>query len=68
MAFEKDENELGCLWQKSGAKGDYFTGTLEINGEKIAIVAFRNGNKKSDKSPDWRILKSRPKVEAGVPF
>lgn len=57
MAYERDPNELGALWLKSGAKGEYMTGT--INGEKV--VCFRNARKQSDKSPDWRVLKSVPR-------
>lgn len=57
MQFEKDPNEIGALWEKAGAKGPYMTGT--INGEKV--VLFKNGNKRSDKSPDWRVLKSKPR-------
>jgi hypothetical protein len=34
-----------------------------VNGEKIRIVAFKNGYKKEDKHPDWNIMKSRPKEE-----
>ena len=58
MAYQKDENELVVLWEKESARGTYYTGTIEIDGNKIAIVAFRNGNKKSEKAPDWRILRS----------
>lgn len=61
MAFEKDPNELGVLWEKSGKKGPYFTGTLEIDGVKHPIVVFKNGNKRSEKAPDWRILKPTPR-------
>lgn len=68
MAFQKDENELGCLWEKSGSKGPYFTGTLEIDGTKHAVVVFKNGNKKSDKAPDWRILKAQPRQQAEPPI
>lgn len=67
MAFEKDPNEIGALWVKEGRKGPYMTGT--INGEKV--VLFKNGNKNSEKSPDWRVLKSQPKPETDespVPF
>lgn len=60
------EKSIGALWAKSGKSGDYFTGNIEINGEKIAIVAFYNANKKNPKEPDYRILKSvpRPTTEA----
>lgn len=61
--FKKDDDEIGALWAKTGAKGDYFTGT--VNGERI--VVFKNGNKKSDKSPDFRILKSKPKEQTAAP-
>lgn len=57
MPFEKDPNEIGALWVKSGRKGDYMTGT--IGGVKV--VLFKNSRKNSDKSPDWRVLKSVPK-------
>lgn len=55
----KDPNEIGALWEKSGSKGPYMTGT--INGERI--VVFRN-DKGSEKSPQWRILKATPKPSA----
>lgn len=58
--FKKDEDEIGALWIKSGAKGEYMTGT--INGERV--VVFRNGNKRGEKSPDWRVLKSKPREDS----
>lgn len=61
MAFERDPNELGALWEKSGVKGPYMTGT--ING--VNVVLFKNGNKRNEKSPDWRVMKSKPREEAG---
>lgn len=64
MPFEKDPNELGVLWSKTSPRGEYFTGSIEINGEKHQIVVFKNGNKKSDKAPDWRILRSKPRTDA----
>lgn len=59
MGYTKDPNEIGALWEKSGKKGPYMTGT--INGEHV--VLFRNRNKRSDKSPDWRVLKSQPREQ-----
>jgi hypothetical protein len=62
-AFEKDPNELGCLWTKTGARGDYMTGKF---GEQ-AIVVFRNDRKTpGSKSPDYRIMRpiKRTNVES----
>lgn len=62
----KNPDELGALWMKSGAKGDYMTGT--ING--VAVVLFRNDRKEpGGKQPDWRVMKSKPREEraAAVP-
>jgi len=55
---EKNPDELGALWIKSGPKGEYLTG--EVSGVKV--VCFKN---KSDnpKAPAWRVLKSKPKDE-----
>ena len=61
MAYEKDPNDLGACWEKQGQYGTYMTGLLEIDGVKIPIVLFKTKEKKSEKSPDWRILKSKPK-------
>ena len=36
MAYEKNPDELGALWLKSGSKGPYMTGT--INGVAATIV------------------------------
>lgn len=56
----QNPDELGALWEKSGNKGPYMTGT--IGGVKV--VLFKNGNKSSDKQPDWRVLKSKPREGA----
>jgi hypothetical protein len=58
MPYQRDESEIGSLWIKEGQKGDYMTG--EILGQRV--VCFR-ANKRSDKAPDWRVLKSRPRDE-----
>lgn len=56
MAFEKDPNEIGCLWAKDSAKGPYLTG--EINGVAVVCFAVKSSN---PKSPAWRVLKSKPR-------
>lgn len=58
MAYKKDADELGALWSKQGQKGEYLTGTIEGIG---AVVCFRN-QKRSDKAPDWRVLRSKPRT------
>ena len=64
MSFTPDPNEIGALWEKVSPKnGVYYTG--KINGE--AVVIFRNGNKRSDKAPDWRVLKPTPREQAAQP-
>jgi hypothetical protein len=57
---ERNPDELGALWEKSGAKGPYLTG--EINGVKV--VCFRNTKAHDNpKAPAWRVLKSKPQGE-----
>lgn len=58
--METREKDLGCLWVKTSAKGEYMTGVIEIDGVKTNIVCFINGSKKEAKHPDWRILRSMP--------
>jgi uncharacterized protein (DUF736 family) len=54
-----DPNEIGALWRKSSARGEYFTGV--INGDRI--VVFANDKKSSDKAPDFRVLKAIKKED-----
>ncbi len=59
----KNDDELGALWIRNSAKGQYMTGNIIIDGVAHPIVCFTNQHKKSATQPDWRILKSRPKEE-----
>lgn len=55
----KKEDEIGALWVKTSARGDYLTGT--INGVKV--VVFANTYKTTEKQPDWRVYKSTPREQ-----
>lgn len=62
--FKKDESEIGALWVKSSARGEYMTGM--ILGQPV--VLFRNDRKvEGSNQPDWRVLKSKPKSESQAP-
>ncbi len=56
MAFEKNPDELGALWLKSGSRGEYMTG--EINGVKVVCFPVTKGG---PNGPSWRVMKSKPK-------
>lgn len=59
--MNKDPNEIGALWIKKSAGGKaYLSGKIEGIGY---VVVFKNNNKKNDKQPDYRILKSKPREE-----
>lgn len=60
MPYEKDENEIGALWEKTGGRGTFLSGQIELDGSVIRIVCFRT-NSTSDKAPAWRVLKAKPK-------
>lgn len=55
-------DKIGALWSKKTLSGkDYYSGEIEINGEKIKIVCFSRESKRSEREPDWDILISKPK-------
>ena len=54
-----EDRKIGAMWAKTGNKGEYMSGELVINGNKVAIVAFKR-EKRNEKEPDWDILKSKP--------
>lgn len=56
-------DEIGQLWSKKGARGEYLTGS--ING--IRVVCFKNENKEPDsKAPDWRVLLAVKRQEGPI--
>jgi len=60
---ERNPDELGALWVKSSAKGEYMTG--EINGVKV--VCFRTATD-NPKAPAWRVFKSKPREASDPSF
>lgn len=53
---ERNPDELGALWIKTGQRGEFLTGT--ING--VAVVIFKNERKTpGSNQPDWRVLKAK---------
>ena len=62
MAYEKNPDELGALWLKSGSKGAYMTGT--IDGVNVFCTPTKSDN---PKAPAWRVLKSKPRETAREP-
>ena len=62
--MQEKTKELGAFWCKTSSKGmNFMSGTFEIDGKKIEVVAFTNNAKKNPKEPDWRIYESRPREE-----
>ncbi len=55
--FEKDPNEIGVLWNKTSAKGEYMSGV--INGQPVVVFKIKSA---SDRAPDWQVLKAKPKA------
>lgn len=61
MAEQQQQNtSLGALWgKKTKNNDDYYTGNVEINGQKVKIVVFQNKRKNNESSPDLIIYESR---------
>lgn len=58
------EKSIGGLWQKESSRGQYFSGQIEINGEKHNFVAFAN-DKQNDRQPDYRIFAPKKREPEG---
>ena len=58
MSNEKNSDQIGALWKKNGNKGEFFTGSVKIDGVETKIVVFANPRKTEDRFPDYHILKS----------
>jgi len=51
------KTKIGAAWSREGAKGKFLSGEIQLNGEKIKVLIFKNGFKEKDgeKSPDYII-------------
>jgi uncharacterized protein (DUF736 family) len=59
------EKSIGALWIKTGDKGEYWTGNIELpDGTKQNVIVFKNTYKK-DNQPDFRIFKQKQKEQKG---
>lgn len=57
--MNKDPNEIGALWLNERDGKTWLSG--KINGQ--SVVVFRIKDKKSEKSPDYRVLLAQKKEE-----
>ena len=57
------DREVGALWTKEGGGQRFYSGFVEIDGEKREVVIFKNKFKEKENQPDLRIYKSIPKGE-----
>jgi len=64
---EQKKQSIGALWVKQGKSGDFFTGNIEVNGQKIKIAIFKNDYKK-DKQPDFRIFVDDYEPQSKQPY
>jgi hypothetical protein len=44
------------LWEKEGKNGPYYSGNVEINGQKHWVNVFINDRKTEDRHPDMNLL------------
>lgn len=62
-----NEKSIGAIWKREGKKGEFFSIILEINGEKLPFIAFKNGFKKEAKQPDYQIFPSQQQGQGNYP-
>jgi hypothetical protein len=60
--------DAGAVWLRESKKGTkYLRGTIEINGQQHRIQLHKNGFKKTDKHPDYKISLEIPDEEQEEP-
>jgi len=56
---EKNSN-IGALWEHADKNSNvYFSGFIKDGDTELNIIIFPNLNKKSQKHPDYNVLKSK---------
>jgi len=71
VAYEKNPDELGVLWQKQSTAGTtYLSGKVtcpNCSHEQPVVVFGAKQPKKNDKAPDWTVMKSKPREDMPAP-
>jgi len=68
MNDQDGNNRIGSLWVKTSKGGTrYMSGIINVGGQEIRVVVFRNKQKRSDKSPDMSVFISKPAQPQGQP-
>lgn len=57
------KQSIGALYERHGKNGLFYSGFIEINGQKQDIVIFKNNRPKSDKSPHMTIFPSEKRQQ-----
>lgn len=58
-----EKKNIGILYERHGKKGLFYSGFVEVNGQKQEIVIFKNDRPKSDKSPHMTIYPAMPRQQ-----
>lgn len=65
------KQSIGAFYKRTSQNtgGEFFSGFIEMNGEKVEFIAFPNSYKTEAKHPDYKIFLSEPRNEvvAGKP-
>lgn len=48
--------KIGAAWMKTGEKGKFLSGQVEIGGAKYTLMIFPNDRKQTDRHPDYIIM------------
>ncbi len=51
-SLDYKRDEVGALWDREGKKGTYYTGYIEIGGERISLLVYTNQPKASSSQRD----------------
>lgn len=74
--MSEKKRSIGGIWKKAGQWGEWWSGQIEIAGQKYNFTASPNRYKESgDRKPDFQIYPSEPRkaetnviVEDDLPF
>lgn len=48
---------IGAAWVKEGRNGKFMSGNIEIDGQKVNFLMFKNDRKRPDrKDPDYQFV------------
>ncbi len=56
---------IGALWIRDGKQGKFMAGEIEVGGDRIPVMVFRNRKGENPRRPDYQVMVKEEEGQGG---